>query len=149
MTAGWFALLGLTLGALLNWWGARIQRRAGRADARRLEVLDMASAFLRDTDSVWSGRQRLASAVVEIVASPGSEHGRDERLAAFDEMDGPRRDGRLAISRMRLISPSLVETASALLLASEKYSFDNHDDDMATRQGAMTAFEAAVLPLVK
>jgi hypothetical protein len=71
-----------------------------------------------------------------------------ERLAAFDEMRQPLRDANLAIVRMRIVTPGLVDAASALLAASQNYSFEHHEDTSRTRELTMRSLEDLVRPMV-
>lgn len=152
MWEGLFALGGVVLGAILGavgkWWLDRAQRQADRQAARRLELLELVSAFIRDADAVWMGRTRLVSAVVEIQHDKASPHGHAERLAAFDDLRTPTIETRLAVARMRLTAPELVPPAEALLKASFTYTMDNHDRDIASRADALRAFEEAARPLL-
>lgn len=141
MTAGIFALAGVALGALLNWLVALSARRDQRAERRRQERLDLITRFLADSDTVWLAQQRLAMAIVEIQADRRAEHGWKEREEAFEDLRVPLRDAKLAIGRMRLVWPEVVEPASALLTASETYSVDSHREDGEARERAMRELE--------
>lgn len=148
-TSGVFALLGVALGALLKWWLDRAARAEARRDARRLEVLDLVSGFLRDADTVWLGEQRLEHAVTLIQADPASPRGESERQAAFEEIRQPRRDALLAIGRMRIVVPEIVAPAVALLTASDKYNFEHRREQVDAREKAMRDLESAVTPFTR
>ena len=152
MSEGLFALAGVALGALINAVvnavRDRTQREAERSDSRRLEVLDLVSAFLRDTDTLWRAQHRLVEAIAAMDGFPQDQRPRDERLAAFDEMRQPLRDATLAIVRMRIVTPALVDPAAALLAASQDYSFEHHEEAARTRELAMRSLEDLVRPMV-
>src|SRR5690606_30013462 len=130
MVEGIFALLGVALGAaltaFLGVWRDSRHRDAERLEARRHETLELVSRFLRDADLAWLAQQGLGRAIVEIQADPKSGVGDRAREEAFAEMRGPLQDAMLAIGRMRLTHPSLVDPSSALLAAQELYRIDNH-----------------------
>jgi len=142
MTAGFFALGGVALGALLNWLVSVSARRDARAERRRTERLDLITKFLADADTVWLAKQRLAHAVIEIQSDKQSEHGWSERRQAFEELRPALRDAKLAIGHMRLVWPEVVEPAAALLTSSEVYDAENAYEERAAREGAMQRLEA-------
>jgi hypothetical protein len=63
-------------------------------------------------------------------------------------MRQPLRDANLAIVRMGIVTPTLVDAASAVLAASRNYSLEHHEDATLTRELAMGSLEDLVRRLV-
>jgi hypothetical protein len=137
MTEGVFALLGVVLGALLNWFVALSARRSARSERRRQERLDVVVRFLADADAVWLAKQRLAEQLVQLPASLSVEQD-----PVPEELRTSLRGAKLGIGRLRLLWPEIVEPASALLSASELYTWGNYREQRAAREDAMRRLEA-------
>lgn len=145
-------------GALIGGAGAWVAQAIAaintrKADQRR-ERVELIARFEAATERIWRGDAGRQLSLQELKgASDRNQQKAVEFYAAQmikdqDASVAAHADAAMALAEIRVLEPSLADTAKTLFEASNTYDLANAASTRATREQAVTAYEAAARKLL-